>query len=184
MFSDEAIALTKDTIAAIKILAAKARGGISQQEMISRARESLAKKERGAYHLVYTKDRRTIVAEPRDWEWEPEVGEWCIRGVKTLGLISDVRGRQWLSIPHYEHELHKDNVTPLLHWERLVSIMLSLGYWMDVECAQTTKTIIYNTVKIFNPRKKDPVYTKVYCGTQESVMLAIIEFAKEQNHAK
>ncbi len=38
---------------------------ISQKEMIKQAMESIAKKEKGKYQLVYKKDTRTIVAELR-----------------------------------------------------------------------------------------------------------------------
>ena len=41
---------------------------VSQEEMIKQAMESIAKRERGRYQLVYNKARRTIIAVPRGAE--------------------------------------------------------------------------------------------------------------------
>ena len=41
---------------------------VSQKEMQKQAIKSIRKRELGKYRLVYKKDTRTIIAEPRDIE--------------------------------------------------------------------------------------------------------------------
>jgi len=100
---------------------------------------------------------------------QPKVGEWCIRGIKTLGLISDVRGGQWLSIPHYEHELHKDNVTPILEWEEIERVLEKAGYslWESYSSRRRYTAGINDKEATFGDSR------------QEAVMKAVIELAKE-----
>jgi len=110
------------------------------------------------------------------WKWQPKVGEWFLYGTKTLGLITDVRGGQWISVPHYEHELHKDNGTPILHWEEIERVLEKAG------C--TFRLSDFGMVGDYNYRfeiwaKNGAIQvSKITKTRQEAVMKAVLELGK------
>ena len=151
-------------------------GEISQQEMIRQAKESIAKKERGRYQLVYKKDRRTIVAEPRRWTWVPKAGEYCLWGQAVL-LITDVNDFI-LSVSGIKEicRVNVNQVVPILPWQEIKRVLEGMGYIVKVRDQKDFgKEYRYNC----------GIYTdKLGVGAsaptcQEATMLAVDRLAKE-----
>ncbi|MBA7625006.1 hypothetical protein ES703_32427 [subsurface metagenome] len=201
-FTKEAIALAKDSIEAIKFLAekegekcpeckgsgkvwranylnqsdctsCKGTGKISQQEMIRQAQESIAKKEPGKYQLVYKKDRRTIVAEPREWEWKPKVGDFYYQdsGNRRLLLVRDENEAE---------DIVQRNLTkrfaliPLLRWEDDIEpILKRMKYRLEITHSVGGKQAC--SIYLLNQHK----VTAWGKDRQTSVVLALIELRKE-----
>ena len=60
--------------------------------------------------------------------WTPQEGEWFAYGFTSVGLITNVRGNQWLTLHNSEHEYHKDNGNPIPKWEEIERILKKAGY--------------------------------------------------------
>ena len=74
----------------------------------------------------------------KKWEWEPEVGEWCIwEGVanvicqvwESYGLSS--RNISIADMNNHVREVTTKRLIPLLHWEKMERIMYQLGFTME-----------------------------------------------------
>lgn len=151
-------------------------GKISQQEMVRQAKESIAKKERGKYRLVYKKDRRTIVAEPRGWEWKPEVRERCLWGEAVL-LVTDINDYK-LSVSGVEiiEEVNVNQVIPILSWQEIKRVLEGMGYIVKVRDQKDFGRECRYNCGIYSD--------KLGVGTsaptqQEAVMLTVDRLAKE-----
>lgn len=138
MFSQEVIKLALPCVEVLGKLGEVSK--IPQQEMIRQAKESIAKKEHGKYKLVYKKNTKTIVAEPRKWKWQPKVGQAFVEYEhKKLHFIRDVFIKEGCDIKiwdYYGREfgVNRHKLTPILHWENDIEpILKGFGYTMQFE---------------------------------------------------
>ncbi len=118
----------------------------------------------------------------KKWEWEPEVGEQfigsegipiVIAGIIDVPLIFKTENRRlrYLSMNKVK-EVFVKNVTPLLHWEKILRLLRDLGYGVFVETQSHNcrATISRDGVEITRKIGED---------SQSAVMQAVIEAAKE-----
>lgn len=116
------------------------------------------------------------------WEWEPEVGEQfigsegipiVIAGIIDVPLVFGTENRRlrYLSMSKVKEVFVKD-VTPLLHWEKILRILKNLGYSIFVE------TQFYNCRATIS-RNGVEITRKIGEDSQSAVMQAVIKAAKE-----
>lgn len=174
-------------------------GKITQEEMIRQAEESIRKKEHGKYQLVYKKDKRTIVAEPRGWEWKPK---WNDRVVTDRGteaqvtmIITDVRislgdrlnthfygewkDDKWL----YVGSPFGEEIIPILPWEEIVQILKEIGYIITAEWDKGLgyfSRIYTKRESCGDPDEKSFILETVGENYQESIMRGVIELRKKR----
>lgn len=201
-FTKEAIALAKDSVEAIKFLtkkegercpeckgsgkiwwanylnqsdctSCKGTGKISQPEMIRQAQESIAKKESGKYRLIYKKNIRTIVAEPKEWEWKPKVGDFYYQdsGNRRLLLVSNENEAEDIA---QRNLIKRFVLIPLLRWEDDIEpILKKMKYRLEITHSVGGKQAC--SIYLLNQHK----VTAWGKDRQISVVLAIIELRKE-----
>ena len=117
----------------------------------------------------------------KKWEWEPEVGERfigpegipiVIAGIIDVPLVFGTENRrlQYLSMLKVKEVFVKD-VTPLLHWEKILRLLKDLGYSMFVETQSHNcrATISKDSMEIARKIGED---------SQSAVMQAVIEAGK------
>lgn len=134
------------------------------------------------------------------WEWEPEVGEWCIvkdkrvrrKGWDTrMGLIVSVN----LSICTIKTENGLnyiiENCIPLLHWERIEEILEGMGYdvFLYDQDFGASKTANKYEATIWKPApidcQKEKPFTERRGETRQLALLrAVIELGKEKANEK
>jgi len=158
MFSKEILALSKDSVDAIEKLYLDWAG--KQNEY------------RGRYPLDCK------------WKWKPEVGERfigsegipiVIAGIIDVPLVFGIENRrlQYLSLGRVEEVFVKD-VIPLLHWERILSLLRDLGYSLFVETQS-------HNCRATISKDGTEIVRKIGEDSQSAVMQAVIEIAKEVN---
>ena len=131
--------------------------------MIRQAKESIAKKELGKYKLTYKEDKHTIVAEPREWKWEPKVGEFYLTPDGKIRCIGNELDLENLKIAK---DLNNRYV-PVLDWQEIERTLEDLGYSLEF----TDKGIIENYGVIIQERTKS---TKtIYSGEGTSRQMAV-----------
>ncbi|MBA7492544.1 hypothetical protein ES702_03094 [subsurface metagenome] len=116
------------------------------------------------------------------WEWEPEIGE-CFYGLsKVLHWI--VNEKQCFSVTQY---IEKRKLTPLLHWERIISILKSLGYLVGISI---NVAFTGSEIQIHRKSNQDHVNSRMILDEmydsepQLAVMRAVIELGKEAANEK
>lgn len=119
------------------------------------------------------------------WEWEPEMGEWCIWQDKVyviyeveenIGEIIQMKDTR-IAAPYDFHYVMRKSLTPLLHWERILSILKTFGFKSTV-----TTEDGWAHIHFFD---SDERCVKTQDGfTQPSVMRAVIELGKESSNEK
>lgn len=170
---------------------------LGQEEMIKRAMESIAKREDGEYRLAYKKATRTIVAEPREWEWEVEEGEWCVYTnsvqKETCFLVIKPKtqnvGEIWLNNQAISASFltKRDKCTPILGWEKIREIIKRYGYSMAITSGTKGGRIVVTKfgralLPPFNSKETHNVYHKNHL--QSAVMREVIKIAKELKDVK
>lgn len=189
-----------DKMPIVKCPKCNGTGKITQETMNRQATESIRKKEHGKYQLVYKKATRTIVAEPRGWEWEPEL----FQNVSIDGMIACVTSidppDDRFNLPrkialrngfdkdftghYYKDEiwLTRNNdlyIIPILGWEEIRSVLEKVGYKTKIETFDTDiagedgHTYKFS---IFMGGKK--IAKKMDYSIQQATMKAVIELAK------
>lgn len=154
-------------------------GEISQQEMIRQAQESIAKKESGKYRLTYKKNTRTIVAEPREWEWKPEVGDFYYQdsGNRRLLLVSNENEAEDIV---QRNLIKRFALIPLLCCERIEEILTNLDYELII-----VGTDYYADFACGIQRGDKEIIKSVAAPTRrEAVVMAVIELAKKKRGLK
>ena len=125
----------------------------------------------------------------REWEWKPEVGEWCLYKSRIDLLLQDEDGHWYFGIRRDRlfGELHTlanpvcfygiANLIPLLHWEKLEDILEDLGFFLEVEKIgrKDCKCLI---LKGSGGPETECVAAGSGKTRQEAVMRAVIELAK------
>lgn len=169
--------LAKDTVEALKKIVGSVEI-LSQHEMIKQAQESITKKECGKYRLVYKKDTRTIVAEPRRWKWEPKMGEQFIWD-EQVWTIGGTKGK-WFIVVNTEYGTTTDRLLsslrkyiPILHWETIERVLEEVGYTVELEGHYSCQIHPPNELRAW------PEGGAVAESRQEVVMKAVIELGKE-----
>jgi len=178
MFTKEEIALAKDTVEAIKKIA-------ERQEMeCPTCRNGRVPFGVGSVDEKCSRCDGTAKVKGK-WEWEPEVGEWCIfqdahiPPRKKVCLVIRAEGLYISVFPKYLDKFgdytcfrKPTNCIPLLHWERIEEILEGMGYevWTD-------KLKGYVKCRIF--RGKDQLVLEQRKTRREAVYAAVIELGKE-----
>jgi len=130
--------LAQKVVEALKKLKDPSANKISQEEMIKEAQKSVAKNEKGKYRLVYKKDRRTIVAEPRGWEWEPNPKDICFNKAGHELIVIGINRRKPYVIEVAEvledginldsYTICPDEIVPFIPWEKIEKIAKKFGF--------------------------------------------------------
>lgn len=132
MYSQEVIKLAPACTEALKKLGKANK--ISQQGMVEQAKESIKKKERGKYKLVYKKDTKTIIAEPRGWQWQPKVGQAFVElHHQKPHFIRDVLVKEGYDTKVWDYfgrkfGVIKHKLIPILPWEEIEEILEKARY--------------------------------------------------------
>lgn len=190
MFSEEAVRLAKPLVEAIKTIAAR------QEKECSKCDGTGAiwiEKDPRSCNPVYPVDCNNCKGTgkvKRKWEWKPEWNELAYLDGKVVSIrqywftlnskrtkMCRVAGRNEKSIT-----VMKEQLTPLLHWERIEEILEGMGYVVIIDrdvsqskskfmCAirQLTKVMGYNE------------WMGVGKTRQLAVMRAVIELEKERS---
>jgi len=121
----------------------------------------------------------------REWEWKPEVGEWCIDEnnimlIAEVDYITDDPEENWYQISNESCNwcIGSTDVIPLLRWEKLEEILEGLGFFLEVEKIgrKDCKCLILEG-------SGGPETECVAAGSgktrQEAVMRAVIKLAKK-----
>jgi len=134
--------LAQKVVEALKKLKNPNADKISQKEMQKQAQESIARGEKGKYHLVYKKDKRTIIAEPRGWEWEPKPKDICFDKAGHELMVVGINSRKpWIIEVAEIHEdgiemdgevICPDEVVPFVPWQKIEDILEKTGYWLEI----------------------------------------------------
>lgn len=123
-----------------------------------------------------------------EWEWKPEVGEYCIYRPNSpyfnkLELITGInKEKRKLLLSHSIDSYPMDECIPLLHWEKLEEILEEMGYVIDLGKEYTSWEDF--TWHCDLRQKYTSGYKFVLAGSscktrQEAVMWAVIELAKK-----
>jgi len=138
---------------------------------------------------VYRAIKRIAQAKGKEWEWEPEIGDFFLIG-KEMGIVVD---EDWVSLHTFKgiyiepkekrgvvNIFYIEKVVPVLHWEKLEKIMNSLGYCLILELIEMYDIDMYDSgfQAVFWEKlsKKDNLCCLPVCKTrQEAVMQAIIK---------
>lgn len=143
--------------------------------MFSEETQALAKDSNEAIKFLTKK-------QGKQWKWKPEVGEQfigsegipiVIAGIIDVPLVFGTENRRlrYLSMSKVKEVFVKD-VTPLLHWEKILKILRDLGYNMFVETqSHNCRATIF--------RDGMEIAKKIGEDSQFAVMQAVIEAAKE-----
>lgn len=181
MFTKEAIKLAKPTVMAIKKIAERQEKkcpecggeGWVGRKTLEQSVPSTCPKCNGT---------RNVKGK---WEWEPEVGERYQLG-DYIHLIKDD------SDIDYIHSLPPPNVViPLLHWERIREIMLSLDFKLYFRNPWEGATVAFAKLKELECDKDiiEEMYRDEHIPSnrwhhassfQPAVMQAVIELEKEE----
>lgn len=199
MFTKEEIALAKPLVEAIKTLAER------QEKMCP---ECKGRRKIGSMlnPLPYPHSQSTVVECDNcnntgkvkgNWEWEPEPGEWCINKeggyAQLISGIDKKTGDLYLTSRVINIWLHSVNFIPLLHWERIREIMLSLDFKLYFRNPLEGATVAFAKLKELECDKDiiEEMYRDEHIPSnfwhhassfQLATMQAVIGLAKEANH--
>jgi len=125
--------------------------------------------------------KKIAKAKGKEWEWKPEVGEWCI-DENNIMLIAEVDyitddPENWYQISNGSYNWCTGSmyVIPLLHWEKLEKIMEKFGYKMYVKF----ETIGGNHYQCGICNGTAVLVLEIGKTRQEAVMRAIIRLGEE-----
>jgi len=177
----------KKVIEVIKKLKYLDTGKVSQKEMQKQAQESIAKKEQGRYRLVYKKDKRTIVAEPRGYEWQPEWLDPLMFQNRLYWFKSSDesdRFKGWIFILSEgveEAALHvpQKYCIPILGWQEIEKILEKLGYYVRVLRNVDKDSYGNHLCECAIDRNKGHIAKVVAKDRQTAVTSALLELEKE-----
>lgn len=143
MFSEEAIKLAKDSIEAIKFLAERQKEECPECE----GRGWLV-----GYHAGNCPKCKGIGKVKGKWEWKPKKGQYFIDDsgiVRLIGWVDLSRNYLWYpcqgQIQGCAGKI--SDCMPLLHWEKIREIMLSLGYKLYFRNPLEGATVAFEKVK-------------------------------------
>lgn len=120
----------------------------------------------------------------KKWEWEPEIGEWCLWKNQPHIVLEPEEQDNWITLFVGKDEAYyrqlvvpMERCVPLLRWEKLEKILESLGYVVMIYQDRCEIWAEDNTGMRLRVRRKGR-------SRQEAVMRAVIKLGEEEKIKK
>jgi len=136
---------------------------------------------------TYEAIKKIAKREGKEWEWNPEIGEWCLIKKKWGTTLKNVVGiivlvNEDKNIVRVEAVVETDSIffsgwyrqkdlIPILHWEKLEEILEGLGYMVDIRLEQGNFICEVDGYEYWADGKGKT--------RQEAMMRAVIKLSKE-----